>query len=200
MEKRKKVPALTTEALIASPRGLSLLLEVRALLSQGDIKNSAVFFICPCSADGCPGHARLDGIGVHLDVLGGALKLAGSDANAPPPWPTLDDLPPELLAVVARALELSDELATSQACRKLREAAVAAEWQRDGREESTTLVCTALTSLRKLQWAASCGLPMDEVLCATLAAKGQLIELSWVRAHGCESIGTRGGAQASAAD
>jgi len=43
-----------------------------------------------------------------------------------------------------------------------------------------------LTSVRKLQWAASCGLPMDEVLCATLAAKGQLIELSWVRAHGCE--------------
>jgi len=132
-----------------------------------------------------PGHARLHGIGAHLDVLSGALKLSGSDANAPPPWPTLDDLPPELLAVVARALELSDELATSQACRKLREAAVAAEWQRDGREESTTLVCTALTSLRKLQWAASCGLPMDAALCARLASKGRLVELFWVRTQGC---------------
>jgi len=95
----------------------------------------------------------------------------GGDQNPPPlPWPTFDDLPAELLALVAHALLLDDELAASLSCRKLR-AAVA---KRDGRAKLTTRILTALTSLYKLKWAVSCRLPMGADLCATLAYNGLL--------------------------
>jgi len=167
----KRLREAAATALIASPRGLSLMLEVRALLGAMDE---------PCAQI----NVWLGSIGARLDALGDVLPSAGSVANVASPWQTLDDLSPELLALVARALEPDSEMAASLSCRKLR-AAVAAEWQRGGRNRSTTLVRTAITSLRKLLWAASCGLPMDAALCARLAAEGRLVELSWVRAQGC---------------
>jgi len=138
----------------------------------------------------CRVKARIDAIAVVAARL-----PAGSDASVPwgggdtppqqsPPSSLINDLPAELLALVARALPLDNELVVSLSCRKLR-AAVALEWQRDGRAKSTTGVHTALTSLRKLQWAVSCGQPQQATLCAKLAYRSQLVMLAWLHAQGC---------------
>jgi len=169
--------AAKAETLIASPRGLSLLLEVRALLGSMVERRAQI-------------DMRLRTIDTRLDALADAPR-GGPRADAAiaplqsPPPSLIDDLPVELLALVAGALEPDDHLATSLACRKLR-AAVALAQQLDGRITTTTLVHTALTSLRKLKWAISCRLPKRASLCNQLAEEGRLVELSWLKSQRCE--------------
>jgi len=168
--------AAKAETLIASPRGLSLLLEVRALLGSMVERRAQI-------------DMRLRTIDTRLDALADAPR-GGPRADAAiaplqsPPPSLIDDLPVELLALVAGALEPDDHLATSLACRKLR-AAVALAQQQDGRDGSTTVNRSALTSLRKLTWAVSCRLPMRAELCDGFAREGRLVEISWLHAQGC---------------
>mmetsp|Transcript_27907 Transcript_27907/g.70242 ORF Transcript_27907/g.70242 Transcript_27907/m.70242 type:complete len:174 (-) Transcript_27907:446-967(-) len=101
----------------------------------------------------------------------------------------LDNLLPELLALVAVALPLDDELAAALSCRRLH-AAVASARLSAGRASSTTSVVSALSSVEKVDWAVSCGLPLGlplgPSLCTHAAARGQQDVLSCLRAHGCE--------------
>jgi hypothetical protein len=85
---------------------------------------------------------------------------------------------------VATQLAEDDELATSLACRKLREAIVGTERRRAGARLSTS-IGSALGSVGKLEWAASCGMPLSAKLLTCAARLGQLEHLRWLRAHGC---------------
>jgi len=114
-------------------------------------------------------------IGVAPPLLGGVDELP---ARTP-----LDELPAELLALVAGALELDDELAASLACCKLHHAVMQTQ-ARDGRAFMMTAASSALASVRKLEWAWSCGLPLPAQLCLRAAKNGQLAQLGWLRAHG----------------
>jgi hypothetical protein len=107
------------------------------------------------------------------------------DEAAPKRRCRLLDLPSELLVAVVTQLSEDDELATSLACRKLREAVTWTErWRTAGARLSTT-IGSALGSLSKLEWAASCGMPLSARLLSRAARLGQLEPLRWLRAHGC---------------
>jgi hypothetical protein len=75
-------------------------------------------------------------------------------------------------------------LAASLAFRKLREAVARAERQTAGKRLSTR-IGSALGSVGKLEWAASCGMPLSAKLLSRVAWLGQLEPLRWLRAHGC---------------
>ncbi|KAJ1618337.1 hypothetical protein T492DRAFT_892227 [Pavlovales sp. CCMP2436] len=209
LEGTRTMPHLSATPGEGSPRGLlRLLLEVRDLAAS----------IC----------AWLERVGAALESLD--CRVARLERGTPPPPPadappppmqpaggadggampaaqlsasatTLDDLPAELLALVAGALPLDGELAASLACRKLH-AAVVCTRERDGRAGSRTSGELALDSVGKLEFALSCGLPLTAWLCAQAAGRGLLPQLAWLRAHGCpwdassctaaaEGVGTR---------
>jgi hypothetical protein len=98
------------------------------------------------------------------------------------------DLPVELLVAIATQLAEDDELAISLACRKLcrklREAVAGTERRAAGARLSTW-IGSALGSAGKLEWAASCGMPISAKLLIRVARLGQLEPLRWLRAHGC---------------
>jgi hypothetical protein len=94
------------------------------------------------------------------------------------------DLPVELLVAMVSQLAEDDELAASLACRKLREAVAGTERRAAGAWLSTR-IGSALGSVGKLEWAASCGMPLGAKLLTRAARLGQLEHLRWLRAHGC---------------
>jgi hypothetical protein len=94
------------------------------------------------------------------------------------------DLPAELLVAIATQLAEDYELAASLACRKLREAVAGTERRAAGARLSTR-IGSALGSVGKLDWAASCGMPLSAKLLTRAARRGQLEQLRWLRAHGC---------------
>jgi hypothetical protein len=95
------------------------------------------------------------------------------------------DLPAELLGTIVAQLLEDDELATSLACRRLREA-VAATMRRAAGARLSTSIGSVFGSMRKLEWAVlSCGLPLSGGLLVRAAQSGQLEQLSWLRARGC---------------
>jgi hypothetical protein len=83
------------------------------------------------------------------------------------------DLPAELLVAVATQLAEDDELAASFACRKLREADAGTERRRAGARLSTR-IGSAIGSVVKLEWAASCGMPLSAELLIRTARLGQI--------------------------
>jgi hypothetical protein len=93
------------------------------------------------------------------------------------------DLPVELLVAVVSQLAEDDELAASLACRKTREA-VAGTKRRTAGARLSTRIGSALGSLSKLEWAASCGMPLSATLLTLAARLGQLEHLRWLRMHG----------------
>jgi hypothetical protein len=93
-------------------------------------------------------------------------------------------MPVELLVAVATQLAEDDELATSLACRKLREA-VAATKRRAAGAQLSTRFCSALGSVDKLESAVSCGTPLGAKLLTPAARLGQLEPLCWLCALGC---------------
>mmetsp|Transcript_11537 Transcript_11537/g.29206 ORF Transcript_11537/g.29206 Transcript_11537/m.29206 type:complete len:362 (+) Transcript_11537:73-1158(+) len=97
---------------------------------------------------------------------------------------SFDDLPPELLALVAAALEPDEEYPASLSCCRMH-AAVALARKRNGHARSKTRFCWALSSVRRLAWASFYGLPLSARLCALAAARGRLPLLAWLCAHGC---------------
>jgi hypothetical protein len=107
-----------------------------------------------------------------------------AEGEAPELLCRLLDLPAELLVAIAAQLDEDDELAASLACRKLR-AAVAGTERRKAGERLSTRVDSALGSVVKLEWAASCGMPLSAKLLTRAAQHGQLEPLRWLRAHGC---------------
>jgi hypothetical protein len=114
------------------------------------------------------------------------IEPARLTVRTPPPSELrLDDLTADALALVAGALEPDDELAASLSCRTVH-AAVARARVQDGRAGSTTAPRSALSSVRKLEWAFSCGLPLSRALCARAAKDGKLAQLRWLRAHGSQ--------------
>jgi hypothetical protein len=94
------------------------------------------------------------------------------------------DLPPELLVAVATQLAEDDELAASLACRKLQEAVAGTKRRKTG-VRLLTRIGSAFGSVGKLEWAASCGMPLNDELLTRAAPLGQLEQLRWLRAHGC---------------
>jgi hypothetical protein len=88
----------------------------------------------------------------------------------------------ELLVAIATQLAEDDELAASLAC-KLRVAVVGTERRVAGARLSTA-IGSALSSAVKLEWAASCGMPLNSNLLTRAARHGQLEPLRWLRAHG----------------
>jgi hypothetical protein len=94
------------------------------------------------------------------------------------------DLPVDLLVAVVSQLAEDDELAASLACRKLRKAVAGTERRATGAWLSTR-IGSGLGSVGKLEWAASCGMPLSAKLLTRVARHGQLEQLRWLRAHGC---------------
>jgi hypothetical protein len=94
------------------------------------------------------------------------------------------DLPAELLVLVATQLAEDDELAASLACRKLRAAVAGTERRKAGARLSTT-IGSAFGSVGKLEWAASCRMPLSAKMLTHVARLGQLESLRSLRAHGC---------------
>jgi hypothetical protein len=94
------------------------------------------------------------------------------------------DLPAELLVAVATQLAEDDELAASLARRKLRDAVAGTERCRAGARLSTR-IGSAFGSVGKLEWAASCGMPLSAKLLTRAARLGRMEHLCWLRAHGC---------------
>jgi hypothetical protein len=88
----------------------------------------------------------------------------------------------ELLVAIAKQLAEDDELAASLACHKLREA-VAATKRRAAGAQLSTRIGSVLGSVGKLEWAASCGLPLSAELLTRAARLGQLEPLRWLRAR-----------------
>jgi hypothetical protein len=84
---------------------------------------------------------------------------------------------------VATQLAEDDELAASLACLKLREAVAGAERRRAGARLSTR-IGSAFCLVSKLEWAASCGMPLSAKLLPRAARLGQLEPLRWLRAQG----------------
>jgi hypothetical protein len=105
------------------------------------------------------------------------------DEAAPELLCRLLDLPAELLVAIATQLAEDDELAASLAFRKLRSAVAGTERREAGARLSTT-IGSALVSVGKLEWAASCGMPLSAKLLTRAARLGQLEPLRWLRAHG----------------
>jgi hypothetical protein len=97
---------------------------------------------------------------------------------------TLLDLPPELLAVAAAHLPEDAELAVALTCRKLREAVKASE-HRAARGRLSTSIASAFGSLAKLEWAATCGMPLSSKLLNHAARIGHIEQLRFLHAHGC---------------
>jgi hypothetical protein len=118
-----------------------------------------------------------------LGALVTTVRLCMAETLALPRPTLLDDLPAELLALVAGALSPDDELAASLCSRKLHDA-VATARAREARTGSTTDASSALASVRKLLWALTCGLPLEPSLCALAAARGQFAELTRLRRNG----------------
>jgi hypothetical protein len=106
------------------------------------------------------------------------------DEAAPEQLCRLLDLPAELLVTIAAQLAEDDELAASLACRKLRAAVAGTERGEAGARLSTT-IGSALVLVGKLEWAASCGMPLSAKLLTRVARLGQLETLRWLRGHGC---------------
>jgi hypothetical protein len=90
--------------------------------------------------------------------------------------PRLLDLPSDVLAKVVEWLDPDDELATSLACRRLRDTRA--------RRPLKTSVRSLLGSLGKLQCGVGCGAPLSKTLIAHVAGLGDLRALSWLRARG----------------
>jgi hypothetical protein len=95
------------------------------------------------------------------------------------------DLPAELLVAIATQLAEDDVLAASLACRKMREAVAGTERRRGGVRLSTR-IGSVFGSVGKLEWAASCGMPLSAELLTRTARLGQLEQLRCLRAHGCK--------------
>jgi hypothetical protein len=108
----------------------------------------------------------------------GASPRAEDEALAPAGLNLVDDLPAELL------VRLDDELAAALSCRRLH-AAVASARLRDGRASSTTSAASVLATVRRVEWALSCSLPLDVELAVLAARRGQLDALRGLRARGC---------------
>jgi hypothetical protein len=83
-------------------------------------------------------------------------------------------LPTELLVVIA----------TQLACSSLRDAVAGTE-RRVAGTRLKTRIGSALGSVSKLEWAASCGMLQSAKLLSLAAWLGQLEPLRWLRAHGC---------------
>jgi hypothetical protein len=95
------------------------------------------------------------------------------------------DLPAEMLAAIAAHLPADDEFAASLSCPPLR-LAVAASEHRAARGRLTTVVGSVVAgSVCRLDWAASCGMPLRTELLAHAARRGLLEQLRWLRANGC---------------
>jgi hypothetical protein len=94
------------------------------------------------------------------------------------------DLPAELLVTIATLLAEDDELAASLACRMLREAVARTERRMAGKRLSTR-IGSALGSLIKLEWAVSCGVPLNAKLLTRAAWQGKLEHLRLLRGVGC---------------
>jgi hypothetical protein len=94
------------------------------------------------------------------------------------------DLPAELLVAVATQLAEDDELAASLACRKLREAVAGTE-RRAADARLWTRIGSAFGPVSKLEWTASCGMPLSAEMLTRAARHGQLEHMRWLRAHGC---------------
>jgi hypothetical protein len=109
--------------------------------------------------------------------------MTAEDEAAPELLCRLLDLPAELLLAIVAQLAEDDELAASLACRKLREAVARTERRAAGARLSTS-IGSALGSVGKLEWAASCGVPLSAELLTRTARLGQLEPLRWLRAHG----------------
>jgi hypothetical protein len=124
--------------------------------------------------------ATLDGPADHHGKSSGMAE----DEAAPELLRRLLDLPAELLVAIATQLAEDDELAASLACRKLRKAVAGTEQQLAGAQLSTS-IGSALVSVDKLEWAASCGMPLSADLLTRASRLGQLEPLRWLRAHGC---------------
>jgi hypothetical protein len=116
-----------------------------------------------------------------MSTADGPADHHGNEDEAPEVLCRLLDLPVELLVAVASQLAEDDELAASLACRKLREAVAGTERRAAGARLSTT-IGSVLGSVGKLEWAASCGVPLSVQLLTRAARHGQL---HWLRAHGC---------------
>jgi hypothetical protein len=121
---------------------------------------------------------------------------SGPEAEGSPEWLyALLELPAELLAIVAAHLARDDELAAALTCLKLRQAVAASERRAAWRRLST---CggSVFSSLDKLKWAVSAGMPLDAPVLNRGARGGKLLNhaararhvesLQWLRAHGCE--------------
>jgi hypothetical protein len=95
------------------------------------------------------------------------------DEAAPERLCRLPDLPAELLVAVATQLAEDDELTASLGCPKLRTAVAGTERRTAGARLSTT-IGSALGSVGKLEWAASCGIPLSAEMLTRAARLGQL--------------------------
>jgi hypothetical protein len=74
---------------------------------------------------------------------------------------SLLDLPSELLAAVVAHLPEDDELAAVLTCARLRKAVASSERRRTSLARTSTSTGSVFGSFAKLQWAVSCGLPVD---------------------------------------
>ena len=105
------------------------------------------------------------------------------------PGPTLLELSADALEKVATFIEPDDALATSLACRKLRDAirggVGAARGSARPRGALSTRVRSLLGSLGKLRWGVACGAPLSKELVLHAAKDGDLRMLCWLRERGC---------------
>jgi hypothetical protein len=181
IRKRARADSRTAEDK-AAPQLLCLLLELREQMHEMN--------------------ARLERIGAHVERIDAHVcRLErGGPSRAPPahdaPGPfrvawraramNLLDLPAELLVAIATQLAEDDELAAGLTCRGLRQAVVGTKRRAAGAWLSTR-IGSAFCSVSKLEWAVlSCWLPLSGRLLLRAAQSGQIEQLSWLRAHGCE--------------
>jgi hypothetical protein len=147
-------------------------------------------------------NARLERIGAHVERIDTRLCRM-ERAGSPRAPPTVDasglspvamraralhllDLPAELLVAIATQVAEDDELAFALACRRLHQAVAGTERRTAGARLSTR-IGSAFCSAGKLEWAvSSCGLPLRGRLLNRAARSGQLDQLSWLHARGCE--------------
>jgi hypothetical protein len=103
-------------------------------------------------------------------------------------------LPDELLAAAVAHLPEDDEFAAALTCARLRKAVASSERRRTSLSRTSTSNGSVFRSLAKLQWAISCGLPIDSQL-ARKARYGPrehllllldtlpMLPLVWLRIH-----------------
>jgi hypothetical protein len=74
------------------------------------------------------------------------------------------DFPDELLAAIGAHLPEDDEFAAALACARLRKAVASSARPSTSLARTSTSIGSVFRSLAKLQWAVSCGLPIDPQL------------------------------------